>query len=223
MQEHIVKSFDKEIKSLRDKITLMAKSCEDQINGATQAFVHMDAELAQNIIKGDSHINRFQREIEDNAVRFLAKRHPLAVDLRQILSAMKIASELERIGDYTANIAKRIANLSEKPLSDASDLIMKMAQTCKIMLHDAIDAFLSLNIKQAVAVWQKDDEIDGYFSEMMTMLQEQMQYETTAINDCTQLIFMGRCFERIGDHITNIAENIYYVVTGQNYIDQLEE
>ncbi len=220
MQAHIVKSFDMEIQGLKDRITQMATACESQIEGVTQVFSQMDISLARDIIKADERINRFQREIEQEAVQFLARRQPMAMDLRLPLSAIKIASELERIGDYTANVAKRVIKLSQKPVPEQAERIIKMADISRTMLHDAVNAFLKLDVQKAVVIWKKDDEIDNHFSRLVEMLRNQMQDQTHPIEDCTQMIFMGRCLERIGDHITNIAENIYYTATGQTYISQ---
>jgi len=142
------------------------------------------------------------------------------MDLRLPLSAIKIASELERIGDYTANVAKRVIKLSQKPVPEQAERIIKMADISRTMLHDAVNAFLKLDVQKAVVIWKKDDEIDNHFSRLVEMLRNQMQDQTHPIEDCTQMIFMGRCLERIGDHITNIAENIYYTATGQTYISQ---
>lgn len=220
MQAHIVKSFDMEIQGLKDRVTQMATACESQIESVTQAFTQIDIPLARDIIKADERINRFQREIEADAVQFLARRQPMAMDLRLPLSAIKIASELERIGDYTANTAKRIIQLSQKPLPEQAERIIKMAEISREMLHYAGTAFLKLDVEKAVEIWKKDDEIDNHFSRLVEMLRNQMQDQTHPIEDCTQMIFMGRCLERIGDHITNIAENIYYTATGQTYISQ---
>ncbi len=222
MQAHIVKSFDTQIQDLKDKVAQMAKACETQIESATQVFSRMDISLAQDIITADERINQFQREIETEAVQFLVRRQPMAADLRLPLSAIKIASELERIGDYTANIARRVIKLSQKPGPEQAERIIKMADISRTMLHDAINAFLELEIQKAVEIWKKDDEIDNHFSRLMEMLRNQMQDQTHSIEDCTQMIFMGRCLERIGDHITNIAENIYYAATGQTYISQFK-
>lgn len=222
-QPHIVKTFDIEIRDLKDKVTQMAINCEEQIEIATQAFIEMDMALARKIIQADERINQLQREIEEDAVQFLAKRQPMAVDLRLPLSAIKIASELERIGDYTANVARRVIRLSQNPTSEQSDCIVNMATISKRMLHDAVNAFLELKLQKAIDVWKKDDEIDHHFTRLMEMLRIQMLEKTYSIEDCTQLIFMGRCLERIGDHITNIAENIYFTATGQTYISQFDE
>ncbi len=223
MQEHIVKSFDAQIDALNRKIEETAKACESQLSSAAQAFEYVDKDLAKSIVKKDDNINRLQREIEDACVRLLALRQPMAADLRYLLSCMKIASELERIGDYAANISKRVTELSETPSKEPSDLILEMIQLCNRMLKNSMDAFFNADAQNAVKVWHKDDEIDRKFARMMTCVRSQMQDEKDLLDNSTQLIFVGRCCERIGDHITNIAEDIYFMVTGRNYMDIFED
>ncbi|MFH2093918.1 MAG: phosphate signaling complex protein PhoU [Pseudomonadota bacterium] len=222
MQSHIVKAFDAEIKILNQTITTMAKTCEEQLGLAIQAFNTLDISLAEQIIKDDRHINQFQRDIEENCVRILARRQPVAEDLRYILSAMKMAAELERIGDYAGNMAKRVTYLSKSPSTEVVALICEMANLCQKMLTDVMDSFQSLDIEKAIAVWHQDNEIDKKFARTMTLVRKQMQDDAAAVDDATQLIFIGRCCERIGDHITNMAEDIYYIATGKNYIDRFE-
>jgi len=217
MQGHIVKAFDAEVENLNKKIAAMAKACEEQLSRAIKSFSHLDTHLAGTVIKDDSHINKFQKEIEDESVRLLTKRQPMAADLRHLLSVIKIASELERIGDYAANIAKRVTKISDNSFKEPVDLIIEMANICGQMINDAIDAFLDFDIEKSIAIWHRDDEIDEKFARMMTLTRKQMQDKNDSVENCTQLIFMGKCCERIGDHITNIAEDIYYMVTGENY------
>lgn len=221
MQSHIVRSFDTEIEGLKKKIIALAKNCEQQLSMAIDAFTAMDTDLAKTVVEQDGQINSLQRDIEEEAVRFLARRQPIAVDLRQLLSVMKIAGELERIADYAANFSKRVSRLKTSPSQEPSDLIIEMAKVCQLMIHDAMDAFLKLDVEKAKAVWHKDDDIDAMFAKMVTLVQQQMQ-ETSEIEDGTGLIFMGRCCERIGDHITNMAEDIYFIKTGKNYFEGLE-
>lgn len=223
MQKHIVKAFDAEIDDLNKKVTAMGKACEEQIVKAVNALGSMDTALAQSVVKQDKVINQLQRGIEERSVSLLTRRHPLAGDLRHLLSVMKIASELERIGDYAANMAKRILALSLSPGQEPIDLIVDMADISRTMIHDVMDAFLNMDVEKAVKVWQTDNLIDRKFARMMAMVRKQMQEKTDQIDDGTQFIFMGRCCERIGDHITNIAEDVYYMATGQIYMDQCSE
>ncbi len=222
MQDHIIKSVDVEISLLKEAVMEMAKKCENQLEKAAQALKIMDCTLAKKVYENDSQINEIQHRIEEQAVAFLARRQPMAVDLRQLLAVMKIASELERIGDYAANVAQRVTKLSGTPPKEPTDLVITMANTGRIMIHDAIMAFLMLDLDKAVAVWNRDDEIDNHYFQLMNQMQSQMQQETGLVEDGTQLMFMGRCCERIGDHITNIAEEIYFIISGKSFIGQFE-
>lgn len=221
-QSHIVKAFDTEIEGLKNRIVELAQKCEQQISKAIDAFAAMDEELAAAVVKQDDQINELQQEIEQAAVAFLALRQPMAVDLRHLLSVMKIAAELERIADYAANFAKRVRMLHERPPERSSDLIVEMARACQRMIHDAINAFLTLDVGKAKAVWHRDNDIDAMYAGLVTLVQAQMQDHTSDIKDGTGLIFMGRCCERIGDHITNMAEDIVYIQTGRTYCGGLE-
>lgn len=220
MQPHIVKAFDAEIHNFNEKITTMAKACEEQLSLAAKAFDSMDVDLVAKIVKSDTSINRSQIDIEESLVRILARRQPMAGDLKYLLSVIKIASELERIGDYAANIAKRVKRLPNAPSREPANLISEMAGICLIMIRDVMVAFLAQDVEKAAAVWQKDNDVDRKFARMMTMVRTRMQEDKDAIDESTQLIFIARCYERIGDHITNIAENIQYMSLGPNQSDR---
>lgn len=222
MNDHIVRAFDEEIKGLNQRIADMAGLCEDQLARATEAFRNLDKTLAAAVVADDEKVNQAQTNVEEESVRILAKRAPVAVDLRHLLSAMRIASKIERIADYAANIGRQVTELSQAPAQEAADLIIDMAEICRTMLRDAVDAFLDMDTDKAEAVWKRDDEVDRKFARMMRFVRRQMQDEANAIADGTQLIFIGRFCERIGDHITNISEDIYYTKTGQSYIGSFD-
>lgn len=223
MQQHIVKSFDEQINTLKEKIKLTSEACGKQLAGSSEAVQQFDTELAKAVIAKDDDINRLQREIEEESVRIIALRQPMATDLRFLLACMKIASELERIADYAANISKRVGELKQTPDKEPVGIIVEMIGLCSGMLNEVIDAFLTSQVDKAAAVWHKDDDVDRKFARMMTLLRNWTQDGGKGVEDITQLMFMGRCCERIGDHITNIAEDTYYMATGRNYIDILEE
>ena len=218
MQNHRVKSFDDELDSVKKKLAAMAKRCEEQLNRAAKALAQMDTELAETVIKEDEHINWFNAEIQEEIVVFIAKRQPMAVDLRQVLSAMKISSELERIGDYASSIAKRVQDLTVAPEDEPQQMIIEMAHIGAGMIQEAISSFLLLDQDKAAAVWHRDDEVDIIFVRFLALIREQMNDKQISVENGTQLLFMARCCERIGDHITNIAEDVYYIQTGRNYI-----
>lgn len=220
MQDHIVKSFDIELTQLNEAIMDMAKKCEHQLEKALQAFKMCDIELANKVVANDQEINEARRGIEDQVASTLARRQPLAVDLRKLLSTMRLASELERIGDYAANIANRVSQLNQAPSGESQSLIIDMTNTGRVMLHDATMAFLMLDLKKAVQVWNKDDEIDDNYIKVITLIKENINKEENMIDDGTHLLFIARCCERIGDHVTNIAEDIYYIISGKRFLGE---
>lgn len=148
-------------------------------------------------------------------VRMLALRQPVGIDLRSILSALKIATDLERIADYAANIAKCIEDLSASTLIDPVDSIVRMTQVAKTMLEDVLQAYSRSDIKLAIDVWHRDDLIDKVYSQLLIQLRNSMKQDAMNIDPCTTLIFVGKSVERIGDHITNISEHIYFKVLGE--------
>ena len=221
--QHIVKSFDQEIAGLNSRISEMGNACQAQIEKAIQSLNTMDLELARRVIREDASLNRLCAGLEDAAVKLLARRQPMAVDLRYLLSALRVGAELERIGDYAASIAKRVLELNNNSQEEVVELISQIAQICRDMLRDAIESFVELDVKRGMDVWHRDNDVDRKFARMMTLLRKKMQEHTETIEDCTQLIFMGRCLERIGDHITNISEDIFYIETGENYITAVDK
>lgn len=223
MQEHIVKSFDEQLNALKEKIKLTARACEEQLSGSSKAVAVFDKDLAGAVIKKDQEINRLQREIEEESVKIIGLRQPMAVDLRFLLTCIKTASELERIADYAANISKRVGELNQPPLEEHSVIIVELIGMCSDMLRGAVDSFLDWDMDHALKVWHMDNAVDRKFARLMTMLRDLMQNNYEPVEDITQLIFMGRCCERIGDHITNIAEDIYFMVNGRSFMDLLEE
>lgn len=221
MQNHIVKSFDEEIEHLKSEIITMAKACSSQLEKSVIALHRMDKDLAAKVVKDDRKINDFQREIEDNAVRYLAKRQPMAIDLRYLLSAMKISYELERVGDNAENIAAAVRSMAETISSEAIDSIVDMAGICKIMLHDLIDAFSELDTDKSIAVWKRDTDINARFLQVKSLVVQEAQANGGCfLHDGYQLIHMARCCERVGDHLKNIAEDIHYIATGDPDIRQ---
>ena len=221
VQDHIVKSFDREINDLNDRIEEMGRTCRAQLNLAVKSLQEMDADLARRVVNRDADLNLLYSRLEEAAVEMIAKRQPLAVDLRYLLSVMRTGVELERIGDYAANMAKRVLEMTSNQFAPVTKQIPQMVKVCNRMLDDVITAFVALDSRTAAAVWHQDDHIDHDFALMMNALNHQMRERSEDIHNCTQLIFIGRCLERIGDHITNIAEDIYYIHTGENFIEEL--
>jgi phosphate transport system protein len=218
-RKHIVKSYDKKLNGLKTRVAELGAAARSQIADAVKAITTSDVVMAAQVIQNDKEVNRQQIDTEELAVHLLATRQPVAVDLREIISALKISSELERIADYAANIVKNIDDSklnSDKPLLKS---ITKMAEVGQAMLVDIISAYLEVNDEKAISVWHRDDEIDEIYVDVLSTIRNRVQNDSNKANDYTSLIFAARCCERIGDHITNVAENIYYIKHGELYIN----
>jgi phosphate transport system protein len=214
-KEHTVKAFTQELDLLKSKVLEMGAECEGQLARAIDALVARDTKLAKEIIIGDTKINQLQSEVDDLAVRMLALRQPMALDLRNILAAQKIAADFERIADYAANIAKDVVDSTELLLESPVRSIVQMAETARQMLSDVLEAYQGLDVKKAVEVWHRDEEIDKTYFGLLTKLRTLMIEDSKNINASTRLLFVGRCCERIGDHIINVAENVDFIVSGK--------
>jgi phosphate transport system protein len=216
-KEHTVKAFTQELELLKSKVFEMARECEGQLAKAVHSLVERDTELARYIIEGDSKINRLQSEVDELAIRILALRQPMALDLRNIVAAQKMAADFERIADYIANIAKHVIDLESISLEKPIRSIVKMTNSALEMLRDVLVAYQELDVDKAVEIWHRDREIDKIYFSLLTQLRTTMIEDSTRVTPSTTLLFMGRCCERIGDHITNVAENVEYIVSGEMY------
>ncbi len=197
----------------------MAYECELQLIKSVDALTSLDNDLAQYIVKRDELINAMHLEIESLVLAFISKREPKASDLRYVLTAFKIASDLERIGDYAANIGKNIPRLKLVEMEAPTERIVRMARTASKMIEGVMVALTERNADKAYDVWRMDDEIDHNYSRMLSLLRQAMREKPESQEDCTILMNIGRCCERIGDHITNIAEGVYYIKTGDSCIE----
>jgi phosphate transport system protein len=212
--EHIIKSYDQELQRLDNIITQMGGTAESQLAGAIDAVVRRDSELATQVIEGDVRIDELEREVEALAVRLLALRQPMARDLRQILAGLKIASDLERIGDYAANVAKRSVALNQSPPVRPVYALPRMGRLGQAMIKDILDAYVERDAEKAMAVWLRDEELDEMYNSLFRELLTYMIEDPRNITACTHLLFMAKNLERIGDHTTNIAETLYFLVHG---------
>ena len=213
--DHIVKSYDEHITLLTRKILEMGGLVEQQIARAIQALVDRDVEQANRVIEHDDQIDLMEEEIDQFAIRLLATRQPMAVDLRLITMAMKISNDLERMGDYATNIAKRCERLAKEPPVKPLYTIPRMAQISQAMVKDVLDAYVERDTDKAIAVWRRDDEVDDMFTSLFRELLTYMMEDARNISQCIDLIFVAKNLERIGDHATNIAEKIHYIIHGQ--------
>jgi phosphate transport system protein len=212
--QHIVKSFDEKLKRLTSTITRMGGMAESQIAGAVQAVVKRDTELAASIVEGDQKIDELEREIDDQAIQMLALRQPMASDLRAVVGALRIASDVERIADYAANVAKRAIALSQMTPVRPIHALPRMARIVQEMIKDVLDAYANRDVDKAVAVWNRDEELDEIYSSLFRELLTYMMEDPRNITASTHLLFIAKNIERIGDHTTNIAETVHYLVRG---------
>jgi phosphate transport system protein len=217
---HIVKSYDEDLGLLKTKLSEMGKEVEDQVAKANQALLSRDGGLADVIIISDQKVNVLQQEVEELGIQILATRQPLAQDLRMVISGLKMASEMERIADYAANIARHVHDLDHNPdLDPPLTAVIAMAEIAKGMLVGVLNAYAKGDVSGAIAVWHRDDQIDSIYADLLSDLRARMSHDSESIKAYTGLIFMARCCERIGDHITNLAENVHYIAHGKTYID----
>jgi phosphate transport system protein len=206
--DHIVKSYDQQIALLTRKILEMGGLVEQQIAGAIEALVNRSIEQANQVVEQDDQIDQY-------AIRLLATRQPMAVDLRLIAMAMKISNDLERIGDYATNIAKRCERLAKEPPVKPLYTVPRLAQITQAMIKDILDAYAERDADKAITVWRRDDEVDDMFTSLFRELLTYMMEDARNISPCIDLIFVAKNLERIGDHTTNIAEKIHYMIHGQ--------
>jgi phosphate transport system protein len=213
--EHLVKSYDQELKRLGNLITEMGGIVESQVALAAEAFMDRDAETAARVVEGDPKVDAIEREVEQFVIRLLALRQPMAGDLRNIVAALKITGDLERIGDYAANVAKRTIVLSQFALPISLSGLGHMAQLVQANLKLIIDAVSENDTDKAIQVWRSDQVIDDLYNTVFRELITYMMEDPRNITPCTHLLFIAKNLERIGDHATNIAETVYYAVIGE--------
>jgi phosphate transport system protein len=218
--KHIVKSYDKNLDLFKSKLSEMGKEVDDQISKAAKALLKQDGGLADVIIVCDEKVNVLQQEVEELGIQILVTRQPMGLDLRHVIAGLKMASELERIADYAANIARHISDLDHHlDIDQPIAAVIEMAELTKGMLTDIMDAFADGDVQKAIAVWHRDDLIDSIYADLLSNLRTRMSEDSDNIRSYTGLIFVARCCERIGDHITNIAENVHYIEYGKTYIN----
>ncbi|HEY4134493.1 MAG TPA: phosphate signaling complex protein PhoU [Alphaproteobacteria bacterium] len=214
MADHTVKSYDDELKNLHEDILRMGGIAEAQFASAIQAVTKRDADVAALTVKGDVKLDELNAAIDQRVVRMLALRQPMASDLREIISSLKIAADVERIGDYAANIAKRSIAIAEmrpvKPLNS----IPRMGRLVQHLIKDVLDAYNERNADKAKQVWLRDEEVDDAYNSLFRETLTYMMEDPRNITPCTHLLFVAKNIERIGDHATNVAETIYFIVHG---------
>ncbi|MBZ9671149.1 phosphate signaling complex protein PhoU [Mesorhizobium sp. B2-1-8] len=212
---HTMSAFDEELKDLSKRIAAMGGHAERMVEQAVAALVNADPGLAQKVIRDDAVLDEGQREIDDKAIIIIAKRQPMATDLREIVGAIRISADLERVGDLGKNVAKRVAAVTDgrQPTSLFRGL-EALANLALTQLKEVLDVYASRSVDKIGFVRDRDDQIDAMYTSLFRELLTYMMEDPRNITPCTHLLFCAKNIERIGDHATNIAETIYYIVTG---------
>jgi phosphate transport system protein len=213
--EHIVSSFDRDLESIQAGIMKMGGMVEDSIHKSVLALDTRDPELADLVRAGDAAIDALETQVNEEAARILALRSPTASDLRTVLSIFRVSTNLERIGDYSKNIAKRShAVIAQPPIEGATASLRRMAREVELMLKDVLDAYIQRDLGLAEDVRERDLEIDQIYSALFREYLTFMMEDPRLITACMHLHFMAKNIERMGDHVTSIAEQVVYLVTG---------
>jgi phosphate transport system protein len=213
--EHLVKSFDQDLKRLTDMLVRMGGIVENQVALAAEAMMNRNADAATKTLEEDLKVDALEREIEQFVIRMLALRQPMAADLRLVVAALKATGDLERIGDYASNVAKRSIVLAQFPMPYSLGGIGHMLTLVQAQLKSIIDALGSADSDKAIEVWRSDRAVDDIYNTIFRELITYMMEDPRNITPSTHLLFIAKNLERIGDHTTNIAETIYYAVKGQ--------
>ncbi|WP_338548128.1 phosphate signaling complex protein PhoU [Roseovarius phycicola] len=213
--EHISSAFDRDLEAVQAMIMKMGGMVEEAIMNAALSLETGDEELAEQVRAGDKAIDALEEQIDQETARIIALRAPTAIDLRVILTVMKIASNLERIGDYAKNMAKRTTVLAQMtPINGAAASLRRMARETERMLRDALDAYIQRDEKLAQEVIARDHDVDQMYNALFREFLTFMMEDPRNITPCMHLHFIAKNVERMGDHVTNIAEQVVYLVTG---------
>jgi len=219
--EHTMKAFDADLQDLGRMVAEMGGLAEQQISDAIDALDRRDSRLAQQVIANDAQIDVLQREVEEKVILTIARRQPMAVDLREIVGALRISNDIERIGDLAKNIAKRVLVLdSEFRSQKVMRGVEHMAELVLAQIKDVLDAYARRDADKSIAVWRSDEEVDAVNNSLFRELLTYMMEDPRNISICIHLLFCAKNIERMGDHATNIAETVYYMVEGRALGDE---
>jgi phosphate transport system protein len=220
MADHTVKAFTEELDALTQEVARMGGLAETAVNDSLAAVARRDTELAQLVIQRDAKIDAAQREVERRAIKLFALRQPMASDLRVVLTAWRIAGELERVGDLAKNIAKRTLILNQAEPIQLTRSAERMGKIAAEHLRQVLDAYANKDLQAAITVWHSDDNIDAHYNSLFRELLTYMIEDPRMISSCAHLLFIAKNLERVGDHGTNIAEYIHFLVTGEEIATQ---
>ena len=214
-ETHIVKSYEEELQHLHDTLIQMGSLTESQLSDSLEAVIKVDKESTDKIIKSDEKVNKFRSKIDTQIMNLLVKRAPMAIDLRSTISALKISQDLERIGDLAKSNAKKVEPL---PLDLPDSLVQSLKRLGDLVqkqLKDALDAYLNKSKDKAIEIWKKDEQVDDLTNLAMNEVATYLQKDKKNLEMATHLLFVTKNIERAGDHITNIAESLYYLIEGE--------
>jgi phosphate transport system protein len=215
MSNHITKAYDEDLAQLKTMLAQMGGLVEQQLDQAIDALSRRDTALADRVIQHDEKVDVLERQIEERAILTIAKRQPMARDLREIMVAIRVSSDLERIGDLAKNTAKRTHAMSESLPRKLMSGVTRMGRLAQEELKNILDAYARSDAEKALDVWRADEDLDALYNSIFRELLTYMMEDPRNISLCTHLLFGAKNMERIGDHATNIAENIHYLVHGK--------
>jgi phosphate transport system protein len=214
MTDHTVKAFDEDITRLRGLIGEMGGLAEVAIEEALASLVTGDTKRAEKVVKGDKKLDELEMQVDKLAIRVIALRAPMADDLREVIAALKIAGVVERIGDYSKNIAKRVGSIEGKDRFEPLTLLPAMGEVAAEMVHDVLTAYAARDPDLAREVIATDNKVDAFYNSIFRNLVSYMVENPATISSAAQLLFVARNLERIGDHATNVAEMVHFAATG---------
>jgi phosphate transport system protein len=212
---HIVKAFSEELEQLSADVSAMGGMAEAMVSDAIEAATNRDGDLAGDVVARDVQVDDMQRDIEKKIIRLLALRQPIAQDLRVCIAALKLVADLERVGDLAKSIARRVPTLNESDPTPFAGSVDRMGKLVLSHLHQVLDAYATGETSRAVGVWERDDDVDEHYNALFRELVQAMADDSQMIGPGAHLLFVAKNLERIGDHATNIAEVIHYLVTGR--------
>jgi len=215
MSEHIVSSYEGQLKTLHSTVLKMGALCESQFSNSIIALVKKDEELIDKIIGKDERIDELEKKVDDQVVNLITLRQPMAIDLRETVSAMRIAAELERIGDLAKNIVKRVKYIKVDLNNEDFSLIKTASELVQNNLKKTLDSYSKKDEQLALSVWNSDKEIDVIINKLLEDFLSNMKEEKKNIESLTHLLFVAKNIERIGDHSTNICEYVYFLIKGE--------
>ena len=221
-KKHTSRTFEEELKLLESRVDEMGRVCGEQLARSIQALMDRDVELAAGIKHRDKVINAMQTVIDDQTLRILALRNPVAQDLRVIIAALRMANDFERIADYAANIARYVPDINHKSYDGTVESLVKMANTALAMLNEILESYRSRDAAKAIEVWHRDSSIDEIYGEVLVGIRDLMAESPENVEPCTALLFVARCCERIGDHIVNVARDVHFIINGKMYRGGME-